>query len=214
MEQACSDRREKDSLQPSSLMEKTYDGLLEEIVFDVFSDICFSVHREVKLGYYPMHEYVIRDKKFEIYDASRDGHGIGSDILGNFKGSQKVISCPCCKIGICTSRFAPHLLDCMGRGRAKRNSSNRFTDMYESDHDDENVPDCEIRKKKKGKNKGKRVRRVHCGDHYSGVLPSNEANFTETATAPADDDEDDEMRTEENRNPPGDETDAEKPDYI
>ncbi|GFT51986.1 SCA7 domain-containing protein [Nephila pilipes] len=183
MELAYSDHDDEDSLKPSNLMEKTYDGLLEEIVDDVFSDLCFSVHRGIKLGYYPIHEYVVRNRKFEVYDASRDGHDMGSDILGNFKGSQKVVPCPCCKIGICSSRFAPHLYCCMGYGRAKRNASKRFKDMYESDHDDdENGSDSSSRKKKKGKSTRKRVRKGQRGDNSSGALTSNEANFTEMTT--------------------------------
>ncbi|GFQ84980.1 SCA7 domain-containing protein [Trichonephila clavata] len=118
-----------------------------------------------------------------VYDPARDGLDVESDMLGNFKGSQAVVPCPVCKIGICSSRFAPHLYCCMGYGRKKRNASKRFKDMFESDHDDdENGSDCSSRKRKKGKSTRKRVRKGQRGDYFSGSLTSSEANFREMTT--------------------------------
>ncbi|GFS50607.1 SCA7 domain-containing protein [Trichonephila inaurata madagascariensis] len=165
MEPVYSDHDDEDSVKSSNLMEKAFDGLLEEIANDVFSDLCFDIHRGVKFGYYPVNEYVVREGRFQVYDPARDGFDVGSDILANFKGSQAVVPCPVCKIGICSSRFAPHLYCCMGYGRKKRNASKRFKDMFESDHDDdENGSDFSSRKRKKGKNTRKRVRRGQRGD--------------------------------------------------
>ncbi|CAL1262803.1 unnamed protein product [Larinioides sclopetarius] len=173
---------------PNSTMELAFQTILNEIIEDVISDLCFKVHRGVKLGYFPLHEYILKDNEFEIYNASQENgsrvyHSKGSDIFGHFKGSQTLLCCPRCQKKLCSSRFAPHLYNCMGFGRrlyGKRSTTKRPTlDMYESDHDeDENSSDCNSssRKRRKGKNTRRKVKGKNSD---SFVSSSSEANYTE-----------------------------------
>ncbi|XP_055934923.1 ataxin-7-like protein 3 isoform X2 [Argiope bruennichi] len=175
-------------LNPSNGVEPAFVKILHELIDDVLADFCFNVHRSMKLGYFPMQEYVLKDKDFELYKPSQENdsqafNNSGCDIFGHYKGSTTNLCCPCCDKKLCSSRYAPHLYQCMGFGRrvqGKRKTTKRVDlDMFQSDHDDDyNSSDCNSssRKRRRGKNTRRKVK----GKNSDTFVPSAaEANYSE-----------------------------------
>ncbi|GIZ02045.1 SCA7 domain-containing protein [Caerostris extrusa] len=172
--------------------EENYDDITNlafkeltlEIMEDAVADFCNSVHRALSYGYFPLEETFVRGGVFEVYNIENYNNECaaylpGSDIHGNFKGGAECTNlCPVCQVRVSSSRFAPHLSNCMGFGRPRRNTIKRTTiDAEDSDSEDVDEGDNYNSKKKK-KEKATRRKGRGRGNDTPQVSEANLANMS------------------------------------
>ncbi|KAF8763590.1 hypothetical protein HNY73_021761 [Argiope bruennichi] len=48
-------------------MQRAYESVLDEIMDFMIEGVCFESHRALKLGYYPIHDYMVNERRLERY---------------------------------------------------------------------------------------------------------------------------------------------------
>jgi len=175
----------------SSSIETEIESIYEDLLFCEMLNIIFEVHRAVKKGYLFLLDSP-ESSKSNLICVDRD-----KDVFGNCQTKiQKYsedIECPNCKRSISTTRFAPHLEKCFGKGRQSSRIASQKISSSQIDyslHNSLTKEDCEDddwnekkRKRKKKDSKSKSKKKSHISlDQYNNF--SNSSNNSTPRESP------------------------------
>ncbi|CAL1262802.1 unnamed protein product [Larinioides sclopetarius] len=102
----------------TKVMELAFQNILNEIIEHVIEGVCFEAHRALKLGYFSVNEYIIKEHKLEIYSGEeRPSPKPGVALFDNKKNNEQFSTCPYCNQLKAASNFIRHKNSCRSRTR-------------------------------------------------------------------------------------------------
>ncbi|GBM02366.1 hypothetical protein AVEN_138472-2 [Araneus ventricosus] len=132
-------RSKENCVDSMKVMEIAFQNILNEIIEHAIEGICFEAHRAVKLGYFPVNEYILKEHKFAcvMSDSDEESSGPG-DIFGNDQKKINLLSeCPCCNQQKATNSLMRHIKKCRPRTKDSSKWNNDKRENYENNAEDE-----------------------------------------------------------------------------
>ncbi|CAL1262801.1 unnamed protein product [Larinioides sclopetarius] len=157
----------------TKVMELAFQNILNEIIEHVIEGVCFEAHRALKLGYFSVNEYIIKEHKLEIYSGEeRPSPKPGVALFDNKKNNEQFSTCPYCNQLKAASNFIRHKNSCRSRTRGSSSLDNTGkTENYENNVQKEDNSDG-----KKGNDK-KRAKSLKLTTVFDGQMKRVEENL-------------------------------------